>query len=73
MVDLSKFIFNKKIFSKVIVLSYNQICILTLSLKIYKKKKMKEGLMKSNGGMRNYGGEKQSKKWRKKMYNIVQQ
>ena len=43
MVDLSKFIFNKKIFSKVIVLSYNQICILTLSLKIYKKKKMEEG------------------------------
>ena len=43
MVDLSKFIFNKKIFSKVVILSYNQICTQTLSLKIYKKKKMEGG------------------------------
>ena len=31
MVDLLKFIFNKKILSKVVVLGYNQICSSTLS------------------------------------------
>ena len=38
MVDLIKFTSNKKIFSKVVVLGYNQICSKTLSKK--KKKKL---------------------------------
>ena len=34
MVDLSKFTFNKKILSGVVVISYNQVCSQTLSQKI---------------------------------------
>ena len=30
MVDLSKFLFNKNIFSKVVAIVYNQVCKLTL-------------------------------------------